>query len=137
MDGASDLAALVAEPGVYVTAAGERVEVAPLKVRQLPAFARAVAPLLSEMAGRRDGLLDVAALVALHGERLAQAVAVATSRPEAWVGDMEADDFVRLVALVIEVNGDFFVRRLAPALEQAALTIERKLTPTAAPAGSA
>lgn len=90
---------------------GKHVTVAPLKVRQIPPFMRAVGPASQALfAG------DVAAAVALHGEALIEAVAVATGEQAEWLGDLDADEFLRLVGEVVEVNADFFGQRVVPEL---------------------
>lgn len=90
---------------------GKAVSVAPLKVRQIPAFARAVSPAAAALfAG------DIAGAIGRHGESLIEAISIATGEPVEWLGDLEALDFMRLVADVVEVNADFFGRRMAPEL---------------------
>ncbi|MFM2056040.1 MAG: hypothetical protein RLY71_425 [Pseudomonadota bacterium] len=137
-----DLAALVAEPVVFVASSGERVELAALKVRQLPAFARALAPLmgaLGALAAQGGPVVDVSALVAEHGEHVAQAVAVACARPLDWVLDLDAVDFIGLAAQVIEMNQDFFGGTLALVMrlrQGAAPTATPTPTPAAPAAGS-
>ena len=121
-DAARQLRDLCAEPTVFTTAAGERVEVAPLKVRQLGAFARAVGPLIEDLsviatmpAGDQAGAFG--SVVVRHCDEVAQAVASATGRTAEWVGNLDLDDLVGLAGVVVEVNADFFVRRLLPVLE--------------------
>lgn len=144
-DAVQQLRDLCAEPQVYVTAGGERVEVAPLKVRQLGAFARAVSPLLDDLAavglataGEQSGAFGSA--VVRRADEVAQAVSAATARSAEWVGEQAIDDLVGLAALVVEVNADFFVRRLLPKLEAALpavtgriLALMPAVTPSAAP----
>jgi hypothetical protein len=135
-----DLKTLFPQP-VLVPAAGETVEVWPLRARQFAPFAAAVAPLLGAYARiRRDvqGLqwtaeqagetLDVFAaverlgadywgsLIRDHADALIPALAVALNRPEAWVGDLFLDDLVRLALAVFRGNADFFAQRMMPAM---------------------
>lgn len=109
-----------------VVAGGKTLQITPLRVRQIPAFAAAVAP--------AAGLLmsgDVLKALAVHGDSMLQAVAVATGEPADWLGDLLPDDFIGLASVVVEVNADFFVQRLAPAIEAATAQLQRTLTPTA------
>jgi len=94
--------------------AGRVVAIAPLKVRQIPAFTRAISPVLGPLAAG-----DVLTAVAVGGEDLTRAVGIATGEDEAWLGELNADDFLLLAAAVIEVNADFFARRVLPALTAA------------------
>ncbi len=92
-----------------IVVGGKTLAVTPLRVRQVPAFTRAIAaaaPLLM------DG--KIGAAVALHGNDIITAMAVATGEPETMIGDLLPDEFLLLVSTVMEVNGDFFARRVAP-----------------------
>jgi len=100
-------------PVVELTVGGERLEIRPLTVGQLPAFTRAIRGI--ELLWTAEEL-DVMALVADHGEALINAVAIATCRPVVWVAGLGADAFIALVSAILELNADFFVRRVLPGL---------------------
>lgn len=110
---------------------GKSVTVAPLKVRQIPPFLRAAGPAAQALFGG-----DLPGALARHGEALIQAMAVATGEPETWLGDLDADDFLRLVGEVVEVNADFFAQRVTPALEATVAKLTQALTPGATPSPS-
>lgn len=112
----------VTEPRM-VAAGGKQVAVAPLRVRQIPPFARAIAPAMSAIAGGH--MQDV---IIAHGESLVRAVAIATGESEEWLGDLTADEFLALASAVVEVNADFFGQRVAPMLERAAQTMAQALS---------
>lgn len=113
----TDLATLIPQP-VTVTAGGREVAVTPIKVRELPAFAAAVEPLLQAVSSGAD----VSALLMRDAESLIKAVAIGARLERAFVDDLELDELLTLAAAVLEVNADFFVRRVAPALN---LAVER------------
>lgn len=107
---------------------GKHIAIAPLKVRQIPPFMRAIGP--------AAGLLfsgDLAGALGAHGEELIHAVAVATDQPADWLGDLDADEFLRLVGDVVEVNADFFAHRVTPALEATVGKLMSALTHGATP----
>ena len=56
------------------------------------------------------------------GEDIITAMVVATGKPNAMIGDLLPDEFLLLVATVMEVNGDFFAQRVAPLI----MTIQAK-----------
>lgn len=112
---------------------GESIDVRPLRVGQLPAFTRAIAALLA--AG--ESIDDPVDLVAKYPEEIAAATAVALDRPRDWVDARELDQMVDLVAAIIEVNADFFVRRVLPKMEAASGRITALLGPIASKGSSA
>ena len=111
---------------------GKNVTVAPLKVRQIPAFTRAITPVMGLLTGG-----NLLAAVASAGDDLIQAVSIATDEPATWIGDLEADEFLQLAAKVLEVNADFFVHRVAPAMTNASQTLTRILGETGSLSSSA
>ena len=108
---------------VTLVIGGERLELTPLKVGDVPAFARAVQPVAASLSASPDWL----ALLALHGEAVIDAVAIASRRPPEWVSGLALDDAVRLAEAVFEVNADFFIQRVLPSLTEAATRVSQTL----------
>lgn len=118
---------------------GKNVTVAPLKIKQLPAFTRAIGPAAHALFSG-----DMLGAVAAHGEAIITAVAVATGEDEAWLGDLDADEFLLLAGDVLEVNADFFAHRVTPTLNatvdrlmKKSLTVGANPSPSSSPAESA
>lgn len=109
----SDLEQLIPSPKT-LQIAGESISVAPLKIGQMPAFVRAIAPVMQRLG--TDGI-DWLALFGDHGENLLAAVAIAVGKPREWVDALDADEAIVLAATVIEVNADFFTRTVLPRLD--------------------
>lgn len=109
----SDLDKLV-PPTCEITLAGETVSLKPLKVGQMPAFLRAITPVMQQISG--EGI-DWLALFGQQGDDLLTAVSIAVGKPRAWVDDLAADEAIVLAAKVIEVNADFFTRTVMPRLD--------------------
>ena len=126
----SDLDKLVPQ-ACEVTLAGETVSVKPLKVGQMPAFLRAITPVMQQISG--DGI-DWLALFGERGDDLLTAVSIAVGKPREWVDDLAADEAIVLAAKVIEVNADFFTRTVMPRLED--LFARTSATAAMATAGS-
>lgn len=103
---------------------GETLTIAPLKVGQIPGVLRHIRPILGAISGlgtspaeAGGGVeLDILVMVENHGENLIEAAAIAIKRPAAFVADADADEFAALVKLLIEVNADFFAKKVAPLL---------------------
>ncbi len=110
------LEALMPRPRLLAIA-GLALEVRPMVSVQFPPFLRAAGPILAEVSIDAPDWLY---LLQEHGERLFEALAVATKQPREWVEALAGDDLIRLAVIVLEVNADFFVRRMVPALTEAA-----------------
>ena len=109
----SDLDNLVPQT-VELVIDGEPLAIRPLKVGQLPAFLRAITPVMQYLGG--DGI-DWLALFGERGDDLLTAVSIAVGKPRAWVDELAADEAILLAAKVIEVNADFFTRTVMPRLD--------------------
>lgn len=108
---------------VTIVIGGERLDLTPLRVGDVPAFARVVQPVAASLSASPDWL----ALLAEHGEAVIDAVAIASRRPSEWVTNLEIDDAVRLAEAVFEVNADFFIQRVLPSLTEAATRVSQTL----------
>lgn len=104
-----------------VLSTGERVTVRPVVLRQLSAFAAAVAPIANTVAAQPPGASEAALLVMVlqHGDSLAEALTITTSLPEDRVGELGMDDTLALALAVFRVNKEVFLKRLLPMLQQA------------------
>ena len=119
----NDMFAALPPVPLSIEIAGERIDLSPLKVGELPAFARAVQPIAVGLSASPDWL----ALLAEHGEAVIAAIAIATRRPVVWVAGLDLDEAVRLAEAVFGVNADFFIQRLLPSVTQAAARIGQAL----------
>ena len=124
----SDLDKLVPQ-AVEISLAGEIVAIKPLKIGQMPAFLRAITPVMQQFGGNG---IDWLALFGEHGDDLLTAVSIAIGKPRAWVDALDADEAILVAAKVIEVNADFFTRTVMPRLnEQMGGLFEQASTATA------
>ena len=103
------LAALPPVPEPLVIA-GETLEISPLRVGELPAFARAVCPIASQLSADPDWLR----LLSENGESVIVALAIACRRPPDWVAALALDEAIRLAEAIFGANADFFIHRLVP-----------------------
>ncbi len=92
----------------------------PVKVKDLPRFLAAIEPIARELA---EG--DILAALAKHAGHLIEATAIGAGVERAWLDEQTPDVLVELSAKVIEVNADFFVQKVLPAMQAAAGTLAR------------
>lgn len=109
----SDLETLIPQ-AVELVIDGEPLAIKPLKVGQMPAFLRAITPVMQQIGG--DGI-DWLALFGERGDDLLTAVSIAVGKPRSWVDALDADQAILLAAKVLEVNADFFTRTVMPRLD--------------------
>ena len=124
----SDMDKLVPQ-AVELSLAGDVVAIKPLKIGQMPAFLRAITPVMQQIGGNG---IDWLALFGEHGDDLLTAVSIAIGKPRTWVDALDADEAILVAAKVIEVNADFFTRTVMPRLnEQMGGLFEQASTATA------
>lgn len=107
---------------VVLTLSGTALELTPIRLGELPRLLAVVGPLVEELVGDPDWI----ALLGRHGESVLDLLAITTRRERAWVNDLSLEDAVQLAAAVFEVNADFFVAHVIPAIQGAA----QRLAPT-------
>jgi hypothetical protein len=109
----SDLNTLIPQ-AVELTIGGETLAIKPLKVGQMPAFLRAISPVMAHLTRSE---IDWLLLFGEHGDDLLSAIGIAVGKPRQWVDELAADEAILLAAKVIEVNADFFTRTVIPRLD--------------------
>jgi len=102
---------------VEVRVGGELLALTPIRLGEVPSLARVLAPLAGQI-GRED--TDWLELLAQHGGSVLTALSIASRKPREWIDQLPVDEAIRLAAALLEVNADFFVHRVVPALEAAA-----------------
>jgi hypothetical protein len=94
----SDLETLIPQ-AVELVIDGEPLAIKPLKVGQMPAFLRAITPVMQQIGS--DGI-DWLALFGERGDDLLTAVSIAVGKPRAWVDELAADEAILLADVLIE-----------------------------------
>ena len=102
-----------------VDIAGQTLDITPLRVGELPAFARAVRPVAQKLSAEPDWLL----LLSVHGDAVIDAVAIACRQPRDWVAGLAIDDAIHLAEAIFEANTDFFIRRVVPEITRVSQTL--------------
>lgn len=93
-----------------VTVGGRELAITPIRVAELPAMLRACEPIFALLAGG-----DVMASLLHDADSAINAIAIGARIPRAELDAFELDELVALGGTVLQVNADFFARRLAPA----------------------
>jgi hypothetical protein len=91
------------------------IAVTPIKVRDLPRFLKAIEPIAAELAAG-----DISGALMRHADAVIDATAIGAGVDRSWLEDQTPDVLAELAAKVLEVNADFFVRRVLPVIQGAA-----------------
>lgn len=112
-------------PGREVVVGGETITVKPLAFGQLPKAAKLLQPVVKALRasgaiGGEGSVIDLFGswvdMLAAGGEELLALVGFAIGKPREWFDGLSMDDGVALVRAAVEVNGDFFGRKVLPML---------------------
>jgi len=114
----SALSALVS-PAQEIHVAGKAIRIRPLTVGQLPGFLRAAQPIIAELSSG-----DIAQALLREPAAVIEAITIACAQDRVWIDSLYSDDLIKLGTKCIEINLDFFIRRLLPEITAAAETIE-------------
>ena len=115
-------------PSTGVLFRGERLEIRPLTIGQIPRLLRAAQPVVDAIIDSQvlasdssdDGLLGfVMTLLGEHGEAVIEALAIITGKPTEHIADGDLAESAELAMKVAKVNRDFFDQRLGPLLRRA------------------
>ncbi|MEA9550540.1 hypothetical protein [Xanthomonas campestris] len=128
----SDDIDILTPPTRTITYRGEQLELAPLTLAQIGPFIKATRPIIGRVIVAASlvsagGTVEVAALMMDVLERDADAFAkggaIVAGKPEAWIADASLADAAALVEAVVELNEDFFGRRLPNLLQDLSKSI--------------
>jgi hypothetical protein len=93
----------------------QSIEIAPVKVRDLPRLLKAIEPIAQELSAG-----DIAGALMRHADAVIEATCIGAGVERTWLEEQTPDVLAELAAKVLEVNADFFVRRVLPVVTAAA-----------------
>lgn len=103
----------ITTPFESVTVQGEQIALTSFKFGQLPAITKHIANITSSL---HADAVDLPTLIAEGGEDILAILALAVGKPRAWFDTIEPDEGLQLLAAVIQLNSDMFVKKLQPVL---------------------
>lgn len=112
----------LADTPLTVTVGGRSLAITPVRVAELPAMLRACEPIFAQLAGG-----DVAAALLHNPDAAIAAIAVGARLSRADIDALGLDELIELGGAVLQVNADFFARRLAPAFVSASEKVAKAL----------
>ena len=118
-------AAFPSQP-VSIEIAGETLSITPIRVGEVPALLATIQPFADQLASVEP---DWLAILSTHGTALLRTLALASRQSQDWIDALPLDAAIALATAVFEVNADFFVQRVKPAVQEASLRIHACLDP--------
>lgn len=115
-----------------ITVGGRDLAIRPAGLVELARMAQAMGPVMRALEAAPEGeAIGATLLPALmdpdNAQGLLTAAAVGAGQPLEWVGQLPGDEQFQLVVKVIEVNLDFFDRRLRPTLNRGLMELLGRL----------
>jgi len=118
-------AAFPSQP-VVLEIAGETLAITPIRVGEVPALLATIQPFADQLASAEP---DWLAILSTHGTALLRTLALASRQSQDWIDALPLDAAIALATAIFEVNADFFVQRVKPAVQEASLRIHACLDP--------
>lgn len=108
--------------GKQVTVKKEVLTIMPYGFGQFPRVLKAIKDIADKVPDTKPtaegvvsmGTKEITELVISAGEPVVQLCAIATKKDIKWFDDVPSDQAVDLLTAIVEVNRDFFVKRLQP-----------------------
>lgn len=108
-------------PGsISVRTGDETIDIRPFTFGQLPRVLRHIGDVLGCLTG---DTLDLSTLSEPAAESIIALAMIAANKPRDWFDQLPPDEGIALLRAVIEVNRDFFARRVGPEVERLRLTL--------------
>lgn len=83
----------------------------PLTAGQYPSFFRCIQPMTGLF---ESASIDWMTLLCEYGSDVLMAISIAIEKPRGWINSLMPDQVLLIAAAIIEVNADFFSKRLIP-----------------------
>lgn len=112
-------------PTRTVSVGGREVLVEVLRMRQIPAFGKAIADPLSSIV-----LGDYLVCIMQWPDQITEALAIATGLDRTFLGNLLPNEYLHLATAVFEVNLDFFARAVLPAATAMGTTVRKAMLST-------
>lgn len=117
-----------------VNGAEVKFHIRPVKTGKIPALVAAAGPAIAIWSDRsKDAAaggipqLDLTRLFLFHTDSVLEVLAVLSGHPRSVIDELEMDDSMALAYDALEVNMDFFVRRVLPVLSGAVARLLREI----------
>lgn len=113
----SELAVMFPE-GKALSIHDANLTIKPFKFGELSKVIKLTDGLLGAVVGamkyKQDIVYVIKTIIGDNGDQVAELLALSSKQSVEWVNDLEVDEAIELFTAVIEVNADFFIRKVLP-----------------------
>lgn len=110
-----------------LTIGGKELVIRQLKVGAVPTVLRAVQP-IAGLLMNTETKVDFTQMFMLHSDECLNLLSILCGEDRDWVDNLEIDEAITLFNALLEVNLDFFVRRVLPLLSGALEKLTNNMT---------
>ena len=111
---------------IPVQVGDETVTIAPFKFGQINKVIKVATPLFGLLKSQVDltqsesevGTQVLELVLTNGGDALAEILTISTNKPLSWVEDLENDKVIELLVATVEVNKDFFIKKVLPLIQR-------------------
>lgn len=109
--------------GIEVTLKEELFTVKPFTLGQIPlvmaAMQKIAGPAQAALySGKAQDAATLMGIFAVAGEDIIKLIAKIINKPEEYVNSLEMDESVKLIEAIVNVNKDFFLKKVTPILKK-------------------
>ena len=104
--------------GKEITISAENLTIKPFKFGELPKVFKIVQPMAAAFATlqaqRENPATAIAGLIATGGDHILDLMVIGSHKPREWIDNLDMDEGATLLTAILEVNADFFIRKVLP-----------------------
>lgn len=106
--------------GVEVNVKGEAIKIAPLKLGQLPVIFEKMKTVTAILMNNELTPEALTEMLSSGSTEVFDLMSLVLKKDREWIDDLDLDDGVALLTAILEVNLDFFVRKVLPLITKKA-----------------
>ena len=104
----------------------EQITVGPIKFGQLNKMTKVIQPVFGMLKAQVDlsqgeqqvGAQVIELLFTNCGDAIGELVSIACNKPQIWVDELTSDQVIEIVLAFVEVNRDFFSKKILPLIQK-------------------
>lgn len=115
----ADKLAVMFPQGKSLSIQDTNLTIKPFKFGELPKVFKAIEPISSTLFSALQGSNQfemIAGMIANGGDSVIDLMVIGSRQPRDWIEQLDLDEGIELLTSIVEVNADFFIRKVLPGL---------------------